>query len=500
MQKKVKIIVLLCCMIFLAGASIVYVTFQKSYDELVEQIYTDISEIKLSKAYLEYKKAVRMNPERTEAYEAYAALLMVKGDYEQVQQVLTDALKTARKRYRQDVLWGEDIVRISSQLAGYYVQWNRTEEALALLREIPEEFKNDGILEQIEFFAGKKVLLLLDYEIEWKDAYMEAAVRKLLNKPEGEIMASEVWDITSLEIWGEEVSATQNPVSDYDRSGFFVSGNYSEKKGKIQSLEDLKHFENLESLSINFQEKLSLDFFSEKQLSRLRKISFVNDGITEIQPLMWQNLLTTVTLDYNSISEFMWLSRMERLNELSVRGNAAFWSMEDLDGMGRLRSLNILEIPEADFEKIAKIKSLEELQMDFKADFTALENCAGLRKLTITADEETLLYLAKTPKLYELNITVEDAAELYELEELGYLRKIILKNNGTKPVDLQVLAKLPDLEEVTLCGGEFSDYAVLSACKKLRKVFLPPKNEELYAEIRKYIPQEIIGISTAGNH
>lgn len=39
-----------------------------------------------------------------------------------------------------------------------------------------------------------------DYPIEWEDAGMERCVRTLLNRPEGEILHSDVWEIRVLSV------------------------------------------------------------------------------------------------------------------------------------------------------------------------------------------------------------------------------------------------------------------------------------------------------------
>ena len=47
-----------------------------------------------------------------------------------------------------------------------------------------------------------------DHVIEWADPGMESAIRQLLNKPEGDILRSEIWDISVLDISSNSADGT----------------------------------------------------------------------------------------------------------------------------------------------------------------------------------------------------------------------------------------------------------------------------------------------------
>lgn len=500
MKKKRNVFILIACMVLLAGVSVTYAALHKSYEELIEQIYVDIPQMNLSKAYLECQKAISMEPDRMEGYEAYAVMLAAKGDYAQTEEQLKKGIKIGRELLQEKGYVMEGISEGIHTLAQYYIQWNRTEDAIELLRAIPSEFESDKTRQLLEELVGKKVIQIQDYEIEWVDEQMEKAVRKLIGKMEDPVRASDVWEITSLEIWGDNLVVDGNYVSSYDADGYFLNGEYICERGNIQSLMDLRHFENLEEISINFQQNLELDFFETKQLTRLRKMSFVSDGLREIDSLMWVNGLTELVLDYNDIMEFMWVSRMERLNILRARGNQAFLSTELFGSMEGLRYLDVSNISRVDLERISELPELEELKIENSGDMTLLGDCVHLKKLTITCDTSVIRFIKQIKGLTELRITLTETSDISGFADMLYLQRMELSNAGDEEIDLQVLSQLPSLKEVSLVKGDFFHYSYLARCKSLEKIRLPYGNKEIYEEVVRYFPDEQIELCFFGEH
>ena len=100
-----------------------------------------------------------------------------------------------------------------------------------------------------------------DYVIEWEDPGMEAHIRFLLDKPEGNILHSDVWDVQFLGIFaksvnGYDIMLTQPPEgwTQFDMSEILLVENkegiwheYEERQfPDIVTLQDLRHFDSLQ--------------------------------------------------------------------------------------------------------------------------------------------------------------------------------------------------------------------------------------------------------------
>ena len=102
-----------------------------------------------------------------------------------------------------------------------------------------------------------------DYTISWQDAGMEAHVRFLLDRPEGEIYHSNLWDIRCLAIYGypsapfdlmaegEETLTRNNSLENPNRWRYWEKREFP----PIASPVDLRHFDSLQIFCLFQQEE-----------------------------------------------------------------------------------------------------------------------------------------------------------------------------------------------------------------------------------------------------
>lgn len=486
MKRRLKLVAagILCSLVV---AACLFFTRDIRYMHKVENIYNNISLIRYAKAYLLCEEAVRMCPDRVEAYVAYARLNAAKGDKPQTEARLLQIISQAKDRYEKKGQVLEGIDEAVLVLAQYYVMWNRTEDACELIRKVPEAFCSDAVNQYLLQLTGMPVELEQDYVIEWKDKAFESMIRKMLDMPQGDIMASKVWYINELQFWGNVTASAMNPVTVYDKEGFYWNGSYYNQAGTIQTLDDLVHFANIESISINYQQKLSLGFFETNQPARLRKLSLIADGIEDIRPLMWATNLTTLNVSCNHIRDFMWISRLYELNTLYAGNNEAFDSSELLESLEKLAWLDASGMKKVNIERITELPNLVTLILDEAEDVSELPFCASLENLTIKTDAVGLGFVERVYTLVSLKLEVHSQLSLENLSGLGNLEELTVSSAIQEPVDIGVVSEIPNLHTLTLGQGLFTGYEYIARTAVLEQIILDYGDDEKYQQIVRYI-------------
>lgn len=462
------------------------------YDILVKDAYEHISLIRLSNAYLECEEAVSSCPKRMEAYIPYSRIRKLENNKEQAELLLIDALNIARKEYEEKEKVLDGVNDILMELLNNYCEWNEIEKACELIEKCPKELVNDKITEFYNNLVGEKVIITQDYVIEWKDRVFEQVVRQLIGRPQGEIYASDVIDIEQIEIWGNYVVTDRRLVYDYDKKGFYMSGQHYTDKGDIKSLEDLEHFKNLCSLSINYQKELDISAFENVELKRIRKVSLVGNDFYNIQPLMWLNRLTTLYLDYNNISDFLWISRMERLNYLSAMGNRDFYTGENFGAMTGLNELNIMHTPMSDPDLLEDFENLTTLSINGSESLYKLKEISKLTNLTVMTDDYGTYFAVTSTKLKKLKLILTEGSYLKNIQMLRVLEELSIENVGEGITDISQLDSLASLKILKLGAGDYKGYESIARCTSLEKVIIDKQDEAKYEIIKKYFPYIVL--------
>lgn len=266
-----------------------------------------------------------------------------------------------------------------------------------------------------------------DYVIQWEDAAMEAHIRFLLDKPEGDILHSDVWDIAILSLQPgsgtpfdsavkevpEGYSVRQAITSSWKRYG----GQYFPE---IQTLCDLRHFDSLQILLVSYYNQ---DYSSALELTgldgcqNLRVIELTEVPVASLAPLAGVRTLEYLDLDDCGEVE---LSPLKNLPALSV-----VWlnecRIESLEPLAALPSLSVLDITGASYP------SLEPLT---RSTVTYLEMNRG----TVVFDGFDYTPLAQIPGLVYLDISghsrVDTALVQKILDNSGELQYLNIQNTS----------------------------------------------------------------------
>ena len=243
-----------------------------------------------------------------------------------------------------------------------------------------------------------------DGAIQWEDAGMEAHVRLWLDKPDGDIYYSDVWDIryitidhsggdVVLEIPGEGESF-QLRNDRINRPAIEGTEDW-QNLPPIESLRDLRHFESLQVLTVDTIAISPLTDISGLEncpnLSVLILGGYVKpenlETLAELSSLEYLSLRISGTLDLAPFTELKNLTRLEI-------GEAEILSLKSIEELplqclalsGREPSDG--ENESLDFSPLAKMKELRYLRISYMESF-GYEDCTYLTELGETGDPGT---------------------------------------------------------------------------------------------------------------
>ena len=271
-----------------------------------------------------------------------------------------------------------------------------------------------------------------DYVIDWEDAGMESHIRFLLDRPDGDILHSDVWDVQVLVLDPQSGMPhdvlLKEPVEGFETFYWetIIYKQYmeqawsvydSQKFPEVKSLADLRHFDSLQRLEVFGSMEDPIDPAGLEHCSRLKHLSVyhVEDSLLSIaatlpelqylaflpenQPVDLTSLqghptLETLHLGGKDLVSLEPLATMPNLRALNLDGST-FPSLEPLTQTG-LEALSIGlgqsargMYSDLDYEPLSRIKTLVHLDLvnhtAFDVDDCAkvLEGCTALKYLDI---------------------------------------------------------------------------------------------------------------------
>lgn len=312
---------------------------------------------------------------------------------------------------------------------------------------------NDAVFFQVESVVADHGE---DGVIDWEDPGVETAVRLLLNKREGDILRSDVWDIQTLTISYNGGAARRKTADGWQemsyqrvcRSWLTGKDTEGEQVPVPETLADLAWFDSLTQLTMNFAadgnygvgeifregdypldirgiegcrylEYLDLHHCTPKNLDAL-------SGLTELKQLRLDNCgsldlsvvenlpeLSVVSVQGDNIGSLEPLTTLPKLSVLDISYGTTYQCLEPLKRTPirfLAMSQNRVQDDDLDYHSLSDLKNLEYLDVLNNKKFDSAV-CAEI--------------LSGCPNLKYLNITQTDAAKNWQLlggERLEYYR------------------------------------------------------------------------------
>lgn len=187
-----------------------------------------------------------------------------------------------------------------------------------------------------------------DYVIEWQDPVMEKHVRNWLDRPEGDIYHSDVWDYQSVTLGTGDKTADDLIKNAPDGENLGDSFSYDDPleayRSRVEgtyepltSLADLRHFDSLQVLSVN----------NRRGAPPITDLT----GLEECKNLM---LLSVPSVESSAFPTFAKLDSVVKLEYGSdeIRANV---NVSDLSALAQMKSLKMLRITgsEVDLAQLA---------------------------------------------------------------------------------------------------------------------------------------------------
>lgn len=276
-------------------------------------------------------------------------------------------------------------------------------------------------------------------EVTFTDHVVELMARAALELPSGPIMDTDCESVTDLAQYNIRMDGMES--EEYE-------------KLKVETLNDLDLFPNLQSLDIDNVDKIS-DFSPLARCRKLMMLELQDCGLKDISFVGSMPSLQVFYASGNKIRDVSPLSSCKNLQVLDITGNPAkdFGALKDLD----LTDLSIDYGQMPDLSFLSNWQNLENLR---------ISECGG-----------------------------QDLSLLGELTQLKYLYLYAGDEENVKPIgDISFLQNLAQLESLMLDG--LSDYSQLGYVKGLSGLtYLSTSTldysdmpDELYEELKQSLP------------
>lgn len=237
----------------------------------------------------------------------------------------------------------------------------------------------DNIKENIKsrFSLMNNATMLVDYLIEWEDPLFKKIFTEYFGKED--IYTSDLREINEIKLYGDDFAYINDPhgdinlVSKYpkfsnyldkqDKRYIYKEENFDSKifeYGKYISLNDIKNFPNLESLSIYCFYTIDCSIFSQLQLKKLQYLDISSCDLNNDQFISVCNQLqlSSLNLSRNNITNIDNITNLIDLERLGLRKN----DISDISSLSFLHNLEWLALDGNNITNISPLKNLPKLK------------------------------------------------------------------------------------------------------------------------------------------
>ncbi len=457
-----------------------------------------LEEMNYEQAVLAFDAVIEIEPKHLPAYMGKANTYVAMEDIENAVSTMSKAAKIARDEYDATGKKLDKVDKMYELYAQILAGDGQFERAIRVLNEAKEWLQDDDLSKMLEELVGKTVEMNVpDAKITFTDSVLEKDIRKIINKPAGDIMISDVWYVEEVKIWGDFVG-DEADVKSYYSSGFTSSDKTKHTTTQtIRTLDDLYYFRNLKKLTVNYHVGVDISILKNKDnFPNLRMISLIGDGLNDISAISTLTFLTDVSLTYNNITDFTPISALTRLSSLSISSNKGMHSTEKLTNLIYLKSLSLSGVDDVNMEAVASLPNLKTLHLS-SGDYSKLAGCKNLNYIEISVDESNIQYLATLTQECKrlrahININVKDISVISRLNWLESLD--LCTQNASGVYDLSVIQNFTNLKKLELGSSGFDNYTILSNLPSLETVEIRSGNTGVIEEVKKVLPEEKIVI------
>ena len=298
-------------------------------------------------------------------------------------------------------------------------------------------------------------------EAAFSDAAVEAAVRTVLSKADGEaVMTDELWSLTTLELDGTVTTLDDLAVCS-GMTSLTVTGAYGADLSALGSMT------SLESLTLRNCTVTSGALEAIASLPNLKELTISGCALTDITPLGGCTGLTNLDLSDNVISDISALSSLTELVRVDLGGNA----VSAISALAAASGLEWLDLSGNQVSSLTPLRgktALQELRAsgNLIADLSPLAECPALTVVDVSDNAVTdLTPLAGLTELVELSADNNAITAIPDFSAAQSLSRFSASTNAI--TDVTGLGGLPVLNYVNLDYNQVSDLSPLLTCQTL---------------------------------
>lgn len=336
------------------------------------------------------------------------------------------------------------------------------------------------IFNNIKEVTGSENALEKAEPVNFADKEFEKCIRLILDKPEGEIYTSDLRDIKNIYIYGKSINKIKRtaefeaPVPEFsyeltdDTEYYDVSGTKYIGKGEISSLEDIKYFENLESVTVCYNKVANIEVL--QNLKNLKGINLCGNNVNPKADLSAASKLEVIVLSENQMTDISGIKFPAGLKQLFLEGN----NITSVSSLSELTNLLGIDLSNNKIEDISPLKNMEKLKIIFMprnkiSDISALQNMYDLESAVLFNNNiSSLSGLNGKIKLKVLNIQNNRITDIGPLRGLTSLEELWIYDNNIG--DITPLKDITSLRDLNMMRNSVSDLSPLKKLTNLQKI------------------------------
>ena len=303
-----------------------------------------------------------------------------------------------------------------------------------------------------------------DPVVIFPDTKLDTAIREAISKPTGDILASDLAGLTTL-------NADNRGI--INLSGLEYCTSLTTLHVCLNQISDITPLAGLTNLTVLWlgQNQIS-DLTPLAGLTNLTELWLQINQISDLTPLAGLTNLTKLALNQNQISDLTPLAGLTNLTELWLGFNQIS-DLTPLTGLTSLTGLDLYGTQISDLTLLAGLTNLTVLWLGQNqiSDLTPLAGLTNLTVLGLMVNQiSDLTPLAGLTNLTELLLNINQISDLTPLAGLTNLTELWLHNNHI--TDLSPLAGLTMLTHLSLWGNQISELAPLAGLTNLTELYL----------------------------
>lgn len=305
--------------------------------------------------------------------------------------------------------------------------------------------------------------------VTFQDPELEAAVRIAINKPDGDIILSDVQNITMLNANARNISN----ISGIEKLTNLTYLNLEDNK--ISNISSLSGLPNLNCLILSKNNISDLSPLSD--MITLIQLDVSHNQLTDISCLNKLTNLAGLNISFNQINNISSLYNLSSLTSLIAEYN----NIVDITPLSELIGLQNLFLSHNQIvviSSLSKLTNLIQLTLGFNnqiTDITVINNFPKLIYLDICSIQVSdISFLNKLHSLQGFSANQTGITNISVLSNLTSLNTLAL--GGNKITDINGLSNLTNLTSLNLSGNQINSIDALYKLTNLQQLFLSSCN------------------------